>query len=255
MLSLPRAVLLVLWSWLIRASLAYSYELRAHVTFTTDANDYTADLLVGSFAGYGQASTQREKGRLVVADETYGCSQSNATLPPVVTSSSFIVVLPLSGCSDYLQAKKAEQDNAAGVVFYYTSESSRDSTSSGGDRLAIPVAVIEVGKEILGHVNGQTSPQYTAVAIEGMHYAVFQQSRTFYFIVTAFCILILLSCLWFFTSYFRRCRYSLRNRRRQVRVCTRVCRVHASELCFLAAQVAVVLVQACTCFIHSPHGS
>ena len=218
MTGYSRAVVLLLWSWLIRTALCYTYELRAHVTFTADTNDYNPDLVVGYFADYSKDTTQRRRGRLVLVDEEYGCPESNITLPPLSTTSSYIVALRLSGCNDYLQARKAEQDNAEGVVFFYTSNSARDSSSSGDSRLTIPVAVIEVGDDILGHITGHDAPLYSGVAIEGMQYAVFQQSRTFYFIVTAFCILILLSCLWFFTSYFRRCRYSLRNRRRQVHV-------------------------------------
>lgn len=223
MVVLPRVEVLVLWGWLIHISLGYSYELKAHVTFTSDTADY-GQPLVGSFASYGEASTDRRRGKLVLPSETYGCSESNATLPRISSGGSFIVVLPLSECNDYFQARRAYRDNAAGVVFYYTSDSSRDSTTSGnGIVLAIPVAVVKVDNDLLDYITGQKSPQYTDVAIEGVNYTVFQQSRTFYFIVTAFCILILLSCLWFFTSYFRRCRHSVRNRRRQVwpmHVCT-----------------------------------
>lgn len=224
---LPRVEILVLWSWLIHISLGYSYELKAHVTFTSDTADY-GNPVVGSFASYGEASTDRRRGELVLPSETYGCLESNATLPRISSGSSFIVVLPLSEdtyseCNDYIQANQAYQDNAAGVVFYYTSDSSRDSATAGGAILAIPVAVVKVDDDLLAYITGQKSPRYTNVAIEGVNYTVFQQSRTFYFIVTAFCILILLSCLWFFTSYFRRCRHSVRNRRRQVwpmHVCT-----------------------------------
>jgi hypothetical protein len=218
LVGFSRALLLtlVLCGWLVRTTLCYTYELRAHVTLTTDTNDYNPEVLVGYFASYSSVTVDRTRGRLVLADDTYGCPGSNTTLPKVGTSNSFIVVIPVSGCNDYLQAKKAEQDSAAGVVLYYTlSDTSTDFASSDEGRLNIPVAITEVGDDILSHLTGRELPQYTGVAIEGKHYAVFQQSRTFYFIVTAFCILILLSCLWFFTSYFRRCRYSMRNRRRQ----------------------------------------
>jgi hypothetical protein len=223
LVGFSRALLLtlVLCGWLVRTTLCYTYELRAHVTLTTDTNDYNPEVLVGYFASYSSVTVDRTRGRLVLADDTYGCPGSNTTLPKVGTSNSFIVVIPVSGCNDYLQAKKAEQDSAAGVVLYYTlSDTSTDFASSDEGRLNIPVAITEVGDDILSHLTGRELPQYTGVAIEGKHYAVFQQSRTFYFIVTAFCILILLSCLWFFTSYFRRCRYSMRNRRRQVRDCS-----------------------------------
>ena len=225
MMGLSRAVplTLVLWGWLVRTALCYTYEIRAHVTLTTDTNDYNPQVLVGYFSSYSPVTTDRQRGRLVLADDRYGCPGSNVTLPKVGTSSSFIVVIHASECDDYLQAKKAEQDSASGVVFYYTLSDSTDfSTSSNESPLKIPVAIVEVGDDIPGHLTGRKLPQYTGVAIEGKHYAVFQQSRTFYFIVTAFCILILLSCLWFFTSYFRRCRYSVRNRRRQVGGCSSV---------------------------------
>lgn len=210
--DMVRVELLVLLGSLIHASLGYSYELRAHVTFDTTSGN-SGEILVGWFAGYGDASTDTYRGTLVLPGETYGCPESNTTLP--IPSGSFIVVLPLSECNDYLQAKKAQEENAAGVVFYYTSDSTNTVTSES-DTLTIPVAIIEVEANLLEHITGQESPRYTSVVIEGVHYAVFRQSRTFYFIVTAFCILILLSCLWFFTSYFRRCRHTLRSRRRQV---------------------------------------
>lgn len=216
MVVLSRIELLVVWGWLIHISLSYSNELKAHVTFITDTPDYNGELVVGSFASYSATSNERRRGKLVLPRETYGCLGSNATLPEIGSSRFFIVVLPLSECNDYLQAIQAEQDNAAGVVFYYTSDSSRDFATTDSVTLTIPVAVVEVNGDLLDSITGQI---YTDVAIEGMDYSVFQQSRTFYFIVTAFCILILLSCLWFFTSYFRRCRQSLRNRRRQVWLC------------------------------------
>ena len=233
----------LLWSWLVRVALGYSYELRAHVTFIKDTNDYNSVLIVGQFADYGKERTERRRGRLVVPDETYGCPGTNATLPPVTTTSLFIVVLPLSECNDYTQAQTAELDGASGVVFYYTPDSAKDGTSQVRDTsLVIPVAVVDVGDvaDFVASLSGQSSAPYNGVAIEGVQYAVFRQSRTFYFIVTAFCILILLSCLWFFTSYFRRCRYTVRNRRRQVLVYYQlVYYVHVPHLPCCSASVAL----------------
>lgn len=211
------STLLVLWLWQVRACLSYTYELKPQVTFSGHRQGGEKELVVGSFAGYGREIVGETEGKVVLADITYGCQGSNATLSRHQGRGVFIVVLELSGCDDYLQAKKAKQDGASGVVLYYTSGSSKSGWSSGGDeQLSIPVAVVELWDGILDHLTGQQTPPYTDVAIEGRHFAVAPQQRTFYFIVTAFCILILLSCLWFFTSYFRRCRYSLRNRRRQV---------------------------------------
>ena len=207
--------ILVVWCCQFRISTAYSYELKAHVTFRNENYDYeyNSDLIVGVFTNYGKQGTEKSKGRVILADETYGCQGSNTTLQGA--SGAFIVVLPLSECNDYLRSKKAEKDKAVGVVFYYTSNTKKD-WSSEGDDLSIPVAVIGVSDEALGHITGRVVPVYSAVTIEGRLYPVVPQQRTFYFIVTAFCILILLSCLWFFTSYFKRCKYSWRNRRRQV---------------------------------------
>ena len=201
-----------LWCWQVRLSQCYTYELRAHVTLRDE--DYENEhLLVGDFTEYGKKSTEKTKGRLVSVDATYGCQGSNSTLEGA--SGAFIAILPLSDCNDYLQAKKAEQERAIGVVFYYTSDKDKE-WSSGEEDLSIPVAVIKVDVDAVGRITGRDAPAYYSVEVEGQLYPVVPQQRTFYFIVTAICILILLSCLWFFTSYFRRCRYSFRNQRRQV---------------------------------------
>lgn len=205
-------LILLMWCWLVRGSLCYSYELRPHVTFSTDSSD-SGDAVVGHFASYGQSGTEPVRGTFVLADETYGC-QSNSSLPTPLPKGDFIVVISLSSCSDYLQAKKAEEDGTSGVVFYYTSDSVKKSLEKEG-RVGVTVVIVELDDDDLAHIDGEDK-QYTHVTIVGMTYAVFQQSRTFYFIITAFCVLILLSCLWFFTSYARRCKHTLRNRRRQV---------------------------------------
>lgn len=205
-----------MWCWLVRGSLCYSYELRPHVTFAIDKSD-AGDLLVGHFASYGRSGTEPVRGAFVLADETYGCPQSNSSLPTLLPSGDFIVVIPLSSCSDFLQAKKAEEDGTSGVVFYYKSDSGKTSLEEQDRGVGVPVAIVEPNEGVLSHIDGEET-QYTRVSIEGMTYAVFHQSRTFYFIITAFCVLILLSCLWFFTSYARRCKHTLRNRRRQVGV-------------------------------------
>lgn len=206
-------LILLMWCWLVRGSLCYSYELRPHVTFSTDSSD-SGDVVVGHFASYGQSGTEPVRGAFVLADETYGC-QSNSSLPTPLPKGDFIVVISLSSCSDYLQAKKAEEDGTSGVVFYYTSDSVKKSLEKEARRVRVPVVIVELNDDDLAHIDGEDK-QYTHVTIVGMTYAVFQQSRTFYFIITAFCVLILLSCLWFFTSYARRCKHTLRNRRRQV---------------------------------------
>ena len=206
-------LILLMWCWLVRGSLCYSYELRPHVTFATDSSD-NGDTLVGHFASYGQSSTEAVRGAFVLVDETYGC-QSNSSLP--TPKGEFIVVIPLSSCSDYLQAKKAEEDGTSGVVFYYTSGSEKTSLEEEDRRVGVPVAIVEPDDDVLSRIDGEET-QYTHVSIVGVTYAVFHQSRTFYFIITAFCVLILLSCLWFFTSYARRCKQTLRSRRRQVGV-------------------------------------
>ena len=210
------SALLVVWLWQIWPCLSYTYELKPQVTFEARGTDAPDLVIVGSFAIYGEEKVGREYGAVALVDTTYGCPGSNDTKSNSVSGK--IVVLEISAeCDDYLQARRASEDNAKGVVFYYTSSSSKSALSLGDDILVpIPVAVVELWGEIADHLTGRRTPAYTNVVIEGKHFAVAPQQRTFYFIVTAFCILILLSCLWFFTSYFRRCRYSLRNRRSQV---------------------------------------
>lgn len=198
--------------WLFTGSLSYSYELKPLVSFGVSRDDFRSGTLMGSFASYGASITDRVEGSLVLAGEM--CEGSNVTLP--VRTTGFIVVLQLSSCSDYLQAARARLNGASGVVFYRGSQSKEYLENDGDfELLPIPVVLITPSDEILDHITGTTQPQYTHVAIEGIHYAVLQQKRTFLFIVTAFCILILLSCVWFCSSYFKRCRLRLRDRRRQ----------------------------------------
>lgn len=200
---------------LFTGTLSYSYELKSVVSFGTSGDDFPSESEVGSFASYASSVTDTIKGSLVLADDTYGCDGSNATIP--VPAISFIVLLRLSACSDYLQAAKAQEEGASGVVFYYNPDSKSNLESDSSFRLlSQPVAVIALDDDTLDHVTGKTEPQYTYVSIGGVHYAVFQQRRTFLFIVTAFCILIVLSCVWFCTSYVKKCRVRLRDRRRQV---------------------------------------
>ena len=213
---MPLLFALFLCFWLIEGSLS-SYQLRPRVTFTHVATD-SEDVLNGKFAGYAESSSAVVAGTMVVADETYGCPQSNATLRPPRTHFDFIVVIPLSSCDDYLQAKTAEEDGASGVVFYYKSDSVKTSLEDSGRELGIIVALVVPNDLVLLHIEGNDKQRYASVSIQGVPFdSVVPQSRTFYFIVTAFCVLILLSCLWFFTNYARRCRRSVRNRRRQVR--------------------------------------
>ena len=211
---MPLLFALFLCCWLIEDSLC-SYQLRPRVTFTDGAAD-SEDVLNGKFAGYAESSTAVVAGTMVVLDETYGCPESNATLRPPPTRFDFIVVIPLSSCDDYLQARRAEGDGASGVVFYYKSDFYKTSLEGSGSELDIMVALVAPNDLVLSHIEG-SDKRYASVTIQGVPvHSLVPQSRTFYFIVTAFCVLILLSCLWFFTNYARRCRHSIRNRRRQV---------------------------------------
>lgn len=160
-------------------------------------------------------------------DPNFGCpnfdsDSMNFTLPSSRTG--FVLMLPLetnSPCSEYVKARTARLTyGASGLIFRYSPDSPRGGqlrnrpiNSEKLSRITIVTMQLEDGDVPRYHTPGQPPPR---VSIEG-HYRQFQTSQTFYFIVFAFCILMLLSCLWFLMSYIKRCHYNVQRRRRRIR--------------------------------------
>lgn len=172
---------------------------------------------------------------VVIEDSYFGCpeedpspatgSVKNITLPP--KDSYFVVMLPYLGgnspCSEFGKAVTARRVwGAAGVIYYYTPEDPqkgklrrRPADIPAIENLSVTKVELSSFKinALLSEVDKGLQPRVSVKA----HYHPFQTTQTFYFIVFAFCILMLLSCLWFVMSYVKRCHYSLQRRRRRVR--------------------------------------
>lgn len=161
----------------------------------------------------------------VIDDPNVGCpgyplSDLNITLP---SSGIFVVMLPYVGsgvpCSEFIKAKTARNEwGADGIIFRYDPGSPsegrlRDRPTHSQMLSGITIVTMELAlRPSLLNPKENGRPLVSIVA----HYHQFQTSQTFYFIVFAFCILMLLSCLWFVMSYIKRCHYNVQRRRRRV---------------------------------------
>ncbi len=164
----------------------------------------------------------------VIEDPNFGCpgyipanntQQYNYTLPQPNTE--FVVMLPYQGgdglCSEYDKSLTAHSIwGARGLIFRYDPGNPREGTlMNRPDRTprlsGITIATMEQEMNVV-LLNRVYLPRVSISA----HYHPFPTSQTFYFIVFAFCILMLLSCLWFVMSYIKRCHYSVQRRRRRV---------------------------------------
>lgn len=171
----------------------------------------------------------------VIEDINFGCpdyipsnkshSMYNYTLP--ARNSGFVVMLPYRGggepCLEYEKAETARNRwGASGVIFRYGPNDPRDgSLADRPDRSLRLTGITIVTMELTLYpalLNRQNLPTVSITA----HYHPFQTSQTFYFIVFAFCILMILSCLWFVMSYIKRCHYSVQRRRRRVSSCRKL---------------------------------
>ena len=165
----------------------------------------------------------------VLEDENVGCpgyslSDLNITLPS--PNSYFVVMLPYVGtnepCSEFIKAQTARNVwGASGIIFCYDPDDPRGGTlRDRPSRSPMLSSITIVSMErLLANTPLQEwiNTETPYVTIEAKYHQ-FQTSQTFYFIVFAFCILMLLSCLWFVMSYVKRCHYNIQRRRRRVRI-------------------------------------
>lgn len=181
-----------------------------------NSNDYLERSYTGDFASYARESEVR--GDLwIIDDSRFGCNGNASWDYSLRDARDRIVLLELTdACSDYVQSVAVEETGAVGVVFYTSSDRSLSSKPSGANSVSITVALVMTNDDIANTFrNLRPAPQ---VQISEEHRRVTASSRTFYFVVFAFCILMGLSCLWFILSYIRRCCHSARRRQRQVRM-------------------------------------
>ena len=167
---------------------------------------------------------------VIIEDSHFGCpNEANYTLPP--EGSWFVLMVPFLGinspCSEYLKAVAASQVwGAAGIIFYYTpgdpQEGKLPRRRAGSPPLQkFSVTKVELTASKMATIISEVDKGATARVTVMVYSHPLQTTQTFYFIVFAFCILMLLSCLWFVMSYIKRCHYSIQRRRRRVSVLSR----------------------------------
>lgn len=117
----------------------------------------------------------------------------------------YIMLLPLTSCDHYSLAQVAAREGAKGVLFYGASTSS-SITSYHATRLSIPVAYIQMTENRLAVFRDLLDLKNSTITIRIRYYSANpRRSQTFYFVVFAFTVLVLLSLVWFTITYVRRC--------------------------------------------------
>lgn len=200
----------------VESTVYRAYELVPHIKL-----EGNGQMFIGEFASYSRLESTPESQStylpLVFVNDGFGCPGNDTDSQPL--SNSILLLRLTQECTDYQQAIAAQRLGVQGLIFYYTPDAVDKSLGSRyAERLSdITVVALELGEsdieDMANSPHARIDPIY--------HKSFFQTSHTFYFVVFAFCILMLLSCLWCILSYIRRCQYNVRNRRR--RVGTRTC--------------------------------
>lgn len=224
------AVLLCLAFLTISKCSSLYYQARPTVTIVVE--DGLRVSVVGDYIyDYAKMTDISNADLFVVEDRSFGCPGEtptaisiNSTFPPK-DSTYFVVMLPAnSPCTEYRKAVTAREDwGAAGVIYYYTPDDPqqgklrrRPANTFTLDKFSVTRVEMSSFRisVLMSDIDKGLQPRVSVTA----HYHPFQTTQTFYFIVFAFCILMLLSCLWFVMSYLKWCHYSVPRRRRGVRI-------------------------------------
>lgn len=165
---------------------------------------------------------------VVMEDANFGCESeprsSNYSLP--AKNSYFVVMVPITGnspCSEYRKAVAASEVwGASGIIYYYTPDDPRGGKLSRRPSTSLPLKRFSVTKiELTARQTVTLFSEIDKGSVARVSITTYshplQTTQTFYFIIFAFCILMILSCLWFVMSYLKRCHYSIKRRRRRVR--------------------------------------
>ena len=218
------------------------YKVVPRVQFFIDTRPYAT--INGDYANFGGSRDLLSKFLILVEDSTFGCKGENndTSIPPNSVNSVFLLPDSGSPCSILSKSRYASENyDASGVIFYRTSSSDmqpnastttinslRTATSSGNRRrqtqtqssslstVTIVRLTLLSGQlaELRSKVNTGSTLQVTIEA--QIEEGGLRTTQTFYFVVFAFCILMMLSCSWLLLSYFKRCHYRWRLRRNQV---------------------------------------
>lgn len=234
-------IVLLLTVVTVSKSFATYYQIRPTIAIYKSSQSRPVVSKVGDYdADYSNTRDNIANAMLVVVDDpTFGCppeylndvqdgelSPNNTipvtTAPPALPSrnSYFVVMVPLLGsdspCPEYEKARTARKMwGAEGIIFRYDPSDPQqgrlERRPNGRSKLSgITVTTMPLERDF------PSSPLDSPTVSITAHYHQFQTTHTFYFIVFAFCILMLLSCLWFVMSYMKRCHHSIQRRRRRV---------------------------------------
>ncbi|XP_019855671.1 PREDICTED: RING finger protein 150-like [Amphimedon queenslandica] len=195
------------------------------VTFSDDSKAYTRTL-TGQVAGYSNLTSTPVRGSFYAPGDifnTLSCIQERKRSPlysPHNISAPFILVLRLGECDHYSQAKFAQDLGASGVLFH-APQSKSSLTSYLATSLDIVVAFIKVPDATMIKYKTMLSSNATVTLRVRSVTSSIHASQTFYFVVFAFSVLVLLSLTWFSITYIRRChqhfsrKYQRRRQRRE----------------------------------------
>ena len=215
---------------------SYNYEFVPRVDLIFDKKVYAS--MDGIYLG-GSTKKLVSKQLIFVEDPYFGCTELNQTDTPPSYSANAVFLLPdTSHCSLYEKTRFASNlYDADGMLFYrppsqsdvnasvpmtytgpteVTSESRKRQTRTQ----SVPVIRLTLMAAQLAQLSfKQSTGSALQVTINfELRQRQFNTSSTFYFVVFAFCILMMLSCSWLLLSYFKRCHYRWRVRRNQASV-------------------------------------
>ena len=160
----------------------------------------------GQLASFSNKSVSSVSGRLYEPDSLFGCVGLDAYNSTNRTPKRpFIVFLPLlTNCNPYVQSHYAEQIGAVGVLFYSTKTS--NSLTIYHTSLSVVVSLVTLTDGEVTSLKQLLNWNETNITLDIREttYSL-HTSHTFYFVVFAFSVLILLSITWFIVTYFRRC--------------------------------------------------
>ena len=208
---------------------SYEHEyIRTILTVRGNPGSYKAD---GAIAVYSNASFSQVSGLLYGTDGDFGCPRAepvtNGTVPPPSLVKPFVLFVPLTtSCGDYAKAVAAQRLGAVGVIFY-TSDSSRrlSRTTHTALRVAVTRVFVRESDRLTEQLTQGSSQPFRLVQVNGgpvtaslEHITVVYRSQTFYFVVFAFSLLIVLSLTWFIVTYTKRLFERCSRRKRRVGV-------------------------------------
>lgn len=188
-------------------------------TLTVGRVGYRAE---GPVVAYSNTSFSQVSGTLYVANRDFGCSNGTDVLPSL--TKPFVLFIPLTAnCGDYVRAVAAQQLGAVGVIFYSLNNKM---TSTGGKSLKVAVTLISIRQShdsLTIQLTQDSSEPVRLVQVDGatvyaklQHNTVRHRSQTFYFVVFAFSLLVVLSLTWFIVTYTKRLFERCSSRRRRV---------------------------------------